>query len=88
MKPAEDTPLISLAFGKIVSLAGVPAGVVNIVPCSRKKVQEVGTLFCESEKVAVVSFTGSTEVGKHLYSLCGKTVKRVALSLLLSRFFR
>merc|ERR1712033_16637 len=39
VKPAEDTPLISLAFGKIVSLAGVPAGVVNILPCSRKKVQ-------------------------------------------------
>lgn len=43
--------------------------------------QEVGTLLCESDKVAVLSFTGSTEVGKHLYSLCGKTVKRVALEL-------
>jgi len=81
VKPAEDTPLICLAFGMLVSLAGVPAGVVNILPCSRKKVQEVGTLLCESDKVAVLSFTGSTEVGKHLYSLCGKTVKRVALEL-------
>jgi len=81
VKPAEDTPLISLAFAKIIELAGVPSGVVNVIPCSRKKVQQVGTLFCESPKVAVISFTGSTEVGKHLYSLCGKSVKRVALEL-------
>jgi len=81
VKPAEDTPLISLAFAKIIEMAEVPAGVVNVVPCSRNKVQQVGSLFCESPKVAVVSFTGSTEVGKHLYSLCGKSVKRVAMEL-------
>eukprot|EP00092_Neocalanus_flemingeri_P002328 GFUD01002488.1.p1 GENE.GFUD01002488.1~~GFUD01002488.1.p1 ORF type:complete len:490 (-),score=98.30 GFUD01002488.1:2003-3436(-) len=81
VKPAEDTPLISLAFAKIIQMAEVPAGVVNVIPCSRNKVQQVGSLFCESPKVAVVSFTGSTEVGQHLYSLCGKSVKRVALEL-------
>jgi len=81
IKPAEDTPLISLAFAKIIEMAGVPAGVVNVIPCSRNKVQEVGSLFCESPIVSVLSFTGSTEVGKHLYSLCGKSVKRVALEL-------
>jgi len=81
VKPAEDTPLISLAFAKIVQMADVPAGVVNIIPCSRDKVREVGEQFCESPKVAVLSFTGSTDVGKYLYSLCGKSVKRVALEL-------
>jgi len=81
VKPAEDTPLISLAFAQLTNLAGVPAGVVNVVPCSRRKVQEVGSLLCQSPRVAILSFTGSTEVGKHLYSLCGQSVKRVALEL-------
>jgi len=81
IKPAEDTPLTSLAVVKIIEEAGVPKGVVNVVPCSREKVQQVGNAICTSSKVGMVSFTGSCEVGSHLYSLCGKTVKRVGMEL-------
>jgi len=81
IKPAEDTPLTSLALAKVLEEAGIPAGVVNVVPCSREKVQEVGNILCTNSKVAMVSFTGSCEVGKHLYSLCGKGVKRVGMEL-------
>lgn len=42
----------------------MPAGVVNVVPCSRARVEEVGAALCDSPKVQIVSFTGSTEVGK------------------------
>lgn len=44
--------------------AGVPAGAVNVVPCSRERVQEVGALLCDSPRIQVLSFTGSTLVGK------------------------
>jgi len=81
VKPAEDTPFTTLALGKLVVEAGLPAGVVNIVTCSRDKVKEVGNTFCQSKKVSMVSFTGSCEVGKHLYSLCAQGVKRVGLEL-------
>ena len=81
MKPAEDTPLTTLALMSLIQQSGLPAGVVNIVPCSRNNVQEVGTLLCTSPKVSVLSFTGSTEVGKALYSLCSSNIKRLALEL-------
>ncbi|CAL4119855.1 unnamed protein product [Meganyctiphanes norvegica] len=81
LKPAEDTPLTALAFAKICEKAGVPPGVVNVVPCSRDRVQEVGALLCDSHEVQVLSFTGSTVVGKWLYSRCGNTVKKLSLEL-------
>ena len=58
MKPGEDTPLSTLALAALVHEAGVPPGVVNIVPCSRDNVKEVGNLLCSSPKVAILSFTG------------------------------
>lgn len=81
LKPAEDTPLTALYFAKVCEQAGVPVGVVNVVPCSREKVQEVGAALCASPLVQVVSFTGSTGVGQWLYSRCGPTVKKLALEL-------
>jgi len=81
VKPGEDTPLTTLALAKILHDSGVPAGLVNMVPCSRKNVQEVGNLLCSSPKIAILSFTGSTEVGTKLYGQCSSTVKRVALEL-------
>lgn len=81
VKPAEDTPLCTLALANLIQQSGLPAGVVNIVPCSRNNVAEVGSMMCISPKVAILSFTGSTEVGKYLYGQCSDTVKRVALEL-------
>jgi succinate-semialdehyde dehydrogenase len=81
LKPAEDTPLSSLELIKLIEEAGAPTGLVNIVPCSRTSVKEVGDAMCADPRVAVISFTGSCEVGKYLYSQCSNTVKRVALEL-------
>ncbi|XP_037777107.1 succinate-semialdehyde dehydrogenase, mitochondrial-like [Penaeus monodon] len=81
IKPAEDTPLTALAFAKVCEEAGVPAGVVNVLPCSRSRVQAVGAALCDSPKVQALSFTGSTAVGQWLYQRCGSTVKKLSLEL-------
>lgn len=81
IKPAEDTPLTALAICQLGEEAGIPAGVVNIVTASRTNTIEIGRLICENPKVATISFTGSTEVGKVLLSQSASTVKRVSLEL-------
>jgi len=81
VKPAEDTPLSTLELFKIIEKAGIPPGVVNMVPCSRENVREVGEEICTNQKVAVVSFTGSCEVGKAITAKCANQVKRMALEL-------
>src|ERR1043166_4988898 len=64
LKPASDTPLTMLALMPILAEAGVPAGVVNVIP-SRASGKVVGTML-NDPRVRVVSFTGSTEVGRTL----------------------
>ncbi|XP_026481762.1 uncharacterized protein LOC113388614 [Ctenocephalides felis] len=81
IKPAEDTPLTALALAQLAQDAGIPKGVINIVTCDRSLAPEVGKVLCEHPKVAGLSFTGSTEVGKILYQQCAKHVKRVGLEL-------
>lgn len=81
IKPAEDTPLTTLALAKLAVEAGFPKGVFNVVTCSRANAAAVGDVLCKSPLVAGVSFTGSTEVGKLLYEKCTSTVKRVGLEL-------
>ncbi|XP_050718624.1 succinate-semialdehyde dehydrogenase, mitochondrial-like [Eriocheir sinensis] len=81
VKPAEDTPLTALLFAKACERAGVPAGAVNVVPCSRERVQEVGAALCDSPRVQALSFTGSTAVGQWLYSRCGPSIKKLSLEL-------
>ena len=79
VKPSEETPLIALALAKLAQAADLPDGLINVVPCSSGSV--VGRVFCESEDVRMLSFTGSTKVGRQLYAACGATVKRIALEL-------
>ena len=64
LKPASDTPLTMLALMPILEEAGVPAGVVNVIP-SRRSGKVVGAMLADP-RVRVVSFTGSTEVGRTL----------------------
>lgn len=68
IRPSEDSPFSALAVGKIAEEAGIPEGVVNVVPSRREHASEIGQLLCQSEGVSVVSFTGSTNVGKQLLS--------------------
>ncbi|XP_028398102.1 succinate-semialdehyde dehydrogenase, mitochondrial-like [Dendronephthya gigantea] len=80
-KPAEDTPLTALALAQLAEEAGIPAGVFNIVPCSRDNVDEVTDVVMESNLVTKFSFTGSTVVGKLLLRKCADTVKKVSVEL-------
>ncbi|XP_055586105.1 glutarate-semialdehyde dehydrogenase [Uranotaenia lowii] len=81
IKPAEDTPLTALALTKLAEEAGFPKGVFNIITSSRKNAASIGELLCTSPKVAAISFTGSTEVGKLLYRHCASGIKRIGLEL-------
>lgn len=79
LKPAEQTPLTALALAELATEAGVPAGVLNVIPTSDPKA--VGKALCDSPVVRKLSFTGSTEVGKILMAQCAGTVKRLSLEL-------
>lgn len=79
VKPSDETPLIALALAKLATESGIPPGVVNVVPC--KNPAPVGDELCASSDVRMLSFTGSTKTGRHLYAACGATVKRLALEL-------
>jgi succinate-semialdehyde dehydrogenase/glutarate-semialdehyde dehydrogenase len=78
-KPAAETPLCALFLARLALEAGMPAGVFNVVTTTRSA--EAGEIFCQSNKVRVLSFTGSTAVGKQLYRQCADTMKKLALEL-------
>ncbi|NMO35814.1 aldehyde dehydrogenase family protein [Streptomyces sp. GMY01] len=78
LKPAEDTPLTAQLFAEAVDEAGVPAGVVNLVTGLGPV---AGQALAEHPDVDLVSFTGSTAVGKRIGAAAGAAVKRVALEL-------
>ncbi|XP_053322891.1 succinate-semialdehyde dehydrogenase, mitochondrial [Spea bombifrons] len=81
VKPAEDTPLSALALAELAHQAGIPAGVYNVVPCSREKAPAVGEILCTDPSVAKISFTGSTATGKILLRYAADSVKRVSMEL-------
>jgi succinate-semialdehyde dehydrogenase / glutarate-semialdehyde dehydrogenase len=79
VKPAEDTPLSALALAELAQRAGVPKGVFNVV--TAKDPVPVGRALTDSPLVRMVTFTGSTEVGKILMEQAARTVKRVGMEL-------
>jgi succinate-semialdehyde dehydrogenase / glutarate-semialdehyde dehydrogenase len=79
LKPASDTPLTMLALMPILEEAGAPAGVVNVVP-SRSSGKVVSTML-HDPRVRVLSFTGSTEVGRKLLHEAADNVVRPAMEL-------
>jgi acyl-CoA reductase-like NAD-dependent aldehyde dehydrogenase len=78
LKPAELTPLTGLRLGELALEAGIPEGVVNILP---GKGSVVGTRLVEHPDVAKIGFTGSTEVGQEVMRGAAGTIKRVTLEL-------
>jgi succinate-semialdehyde dehydrogenase/glutarate-semialdehyde dehydrogenase len=80
-KPAEDTPLTSLALAALAEEAGVPAGVLNVVTASRERTPEVVDVWLADSRVRKISFTGSTPVGKHLARASADTLKKLSLEL-------
>jgi succinate-semialdehyde dehydrogenase/glutarate-semialdehyde dehydrogenase len=80
-KPAEDTPLTSLALVRLAKEAGFPAGTVNIVTASRARAEEVVDVWLSDARVRKITFTGSTPVGKHLARESAPTLKKLSLEL-------
>ncbi|MBT9502835.1 MAG: NAD-dependent succinate-semialdehyde dehydrogenase [Burkholderiaceae bacterium] len=80
-KPAEDTPLTSLALVHLAELAGFPAGVLNIVSASREHTPAVVDVWLQDVRVRKITFTGSTPVGKHLARESAATLKKLSLEL-------
>ncbi len=78
IKPASDTPMLVAKLFEIMIEAGFPQGVINMVngPGSA-----VGNALLENTDVGVISFTGSSAVGKHIASVGGKSLKKVSLEL-------
>ncbi len=81
IKPAEQTPLCALALAELAQRAGMPAGVVNIIPADADQSIAIGKVVCASPTIRHLSFTGSTEVGRILMGQCAPTIKKVALEL-------
>lgn len=79
LKAAPETPWSASVLGKIAADAGLPAGVFNVLTASDPA--EIGELLSRDPRVDVVSFTGSTAVGRQVMKNAADTVKRVFLEL-------
>jgi phenylacetaldehyde dehydrogenase len=77
LKPAEQTPLTALRLGQLLLDAGVPAGVVNVLP----GYGDAGAALVDHAGVDKVAFTGSTEVGKKIAAGAAQNLKKVSLEL-------
>jgi acyl-CoA reductase-like NAD-dependent aldehyde dehydrogenase len=78
IKPAEDTPLSALYFAHLAELAGVPAGVINVVPGYG---HQAGAALAAHPGINRMSFTGSPEVGREVAASCGRNLVPVKLEL-------
>jgi len=81
IKPAELTPLTALAAAELAVRAGLPAGVLNVLTADSDNSIAVGKVFCASDIVRHISFTGSTEVGRILMAQSAPSIKKLALEL-------
>ena len=79
VKPAKETPLTALAIAQLMAQAGVPAGVVNVVPTSSSA--SVVTPWLDDPRVRKLSFTGSTEVGRLLLRQAADRVINCSMEL-------
>jgi acyl-CoA reductase-like NAD-dependent aldehyde dehydrogenase len=78
LKPAEVAPLAVLRLAELMQEAGLPDGVVNVVPGFG---QGAGEALINHPSVAKLAFTGSTQTGKHLMQVAARTMKKVSLEL-------
>lgn len=77
-KPASDTPLLSIELVKILTQAGLPKGVLNMV---MGEGSIVGSAIVHNKNIRAISFTGSVETGKWILKEAGKYMKRISLEL-------
>jgi aspartate-semialdehyde dehydrogenase len=76
--PSSYTPLSALALAELAERAGIPAGVFNVITGDAVPIAQ---RLCEDTRVRIVSFTGSTEVGRLIAGQCAPTVKRLIMEL-------
>ena len=79
LKPAPDTPLSGSIFGELAAQAGFPPGVLNVITASDPA--EAGELLVTDPRVDLITFTGSTAIGKHIMRQGAETMTRVFLEL-------
>lgn len=79
VRPSVDTPFTALAIAHLAEKAGFPKGVINVIIGNDSSA--MGKELCENPKVAKISFTGSTRVGKILMKQCSDDLKRLSLEL-------
>ncbi|MBX3582759.1 MAG: NAD-dependent succinate-semialdehyde dehydrogenase [Rhizobiaceae bacterium] len=76
--PSSETPFSALALAELAERAGFPAGLFNVVTGNAA---EIVRAFTASRKVRILSFTGSTEIGRVLYAQSAPTIKRLVMEL-------
>jgi aldehyde dehydrogenase (NAD+) len=82
LKPSEETPVAGgLMIAEVFEAAGIPRGVLNVVTCSRDRVEEVGDEMVSNPGVNAISFTGSTAVGRRIAAQAGGLLKKACLEL-------
>jgi succinate-semialdehyde dehydrogenase/glutarate-semialdehyde dehydrogenase len=79
LKPAAETPLTALAIARLLTEAGVPDGVVNVVPTT--DAESVVSTWLADDRVRKISFTGSTAVGRHLLKQAADRVLNAGMEL-------
>ncbi|MBP3222733.1 MAG: NAD-dependent succinate-semialdehyde dehydrogenase [Actinomycetaceae bacterium] len=79
LKPASGTPLTSLLFAQIMKEAGLPAGVLTVLPSEQSRA--ITAPIIQDKRLRKVSFTGSTQVGKALLKECADNVLRTSMEL-------
>lgn len=78
LKPASATPLSGLLIARVFHDAGLPAGVLNVLPCPGAL---IGRHLAEDPRVKAVTFTGSTETGRQLAQQAARLLKRCTMEL-------
>jgi len=81
VKPSELTPLSALALAELAHRAGVPAGILSVIPSDAAAAPAIGKLLCDNPDVRKISFTGSTEVGRILLRQSAEGVKKCSMEL-------
>lgn len=78
LKPSSHTPICGLVFGEIFKEAGLPDGVLNIIPCSSG---DLGETFQSDPRIAMITLTGSTRVGKMVAASAAMNMKKCTVEL-------
>ncbi|MFT7005145.1 MAG: acyl-CoA reductase-like NAD-dependent aldehyde dehydrogenase [Sulfurimonas sp.] len=78
LKPSSHTPVCGLIFGEVFREAGLPDGVLNIIPCSSK---DLGETFQKDKRISMITLTGSTRVGKMVAASAAMNMKKCTVEL-------